>query len=133
MGMETGAKKRGALAEMNVVPLIDVLLVLLIIFMVISPVVPKGLQAAVPQAGHGEEVETAIVVRISADGGVKINEEKSSWNQLEARLQQIFQSRAEKVAFVQGASTVDFSEIARAIDVIHEAGVEHVGLLSERM
>jgi biopolymer transport protein TolR len=133
MGMQAGGSKGGALAEMNVVPLIDVLLVLLIIFMVITPSVPAGLQAAVPQAGHASGLENVIVVQISADGGVKINEEPSSWNELGANLQRIFQTRADKVAFIKGDATVDFSEIAHAIDVIHTAGVEHVGLLTERM
>jgi len=133
MGMQVGGSKGGALAEMNVVPLIDVLLVLLIIFMVITPSVPAGLQAAVPQASHSGGLDQAIVVQISADGGVKINDENSSWDQLGGRLQRIFETRAEKVAFIKGDSTVDFSQIARAIDVIHTSGVEHVGLLTERM
>jgi biopolymer transport protein TolR len=64
---------------------------------------------------------------------VKINGENSSWDQLGGRLQQIFQTRAEKVAFIKGDATADFSQVARAIDVMHTSGVEHVGLLTERM
>jgi len=132
MGMQVGDNKGGVVAEMNVVPLIDVLLVLLIIFMAITPLAPMGLKAAVPQpgpAGNGNP----IVVQVFAGGGLKINGENSSWETLGPRIQNIFKLRSEKVAFVKGDAKVDFSEVARAIDAIRTAGVEHVGLLTERM
>jgi biopolymer transport protein TolR len=132
MGMQVGDNKRGVLAEMNVVPLIDVLLVLLIIFMAIAPTISMGLKAVVPQPGPAGD-GNPIVVQVFADGGLKINGEQSSWDTLGSRMQSIFQLRAEKVAFVKGDAKVNFSEVARAIDVIRTAGVEHVGLLTERM
>jgi biopolymer transport protein ExbD len=71
-------------------------------------------------------------VQVFGDGGLKINGEMSSWDTLEPRMQEIFKFRAEKVAFVKGDATVEFSEVARAIDAIRTAGVEHIGLLTER-
>jgi len=131
MGMQVGGKA-GAVAEMNVVPLIDVLLVLLIIFMAITPLTPMGLRAAVPQPGPAADVKP-IVVQVFADGGLKINGENSSWETLGTRMQAIIRLRADKVAFVKGDAKVDFSDVARAIDAIRTAGVEHVGLLTDRM
>jgi len=131
MGMQVGGKG-GAVAEMNVVPLIDVLLVLLIIFMAITPLTPMGLRAAVPQPGPAADVKP-IVVQVFADGGLKINGENSSWETLGTRMQAIIRLRADKVAFVKGEAKVDFSDVARAIDAIRTAGVEHVGLLTDRM
>jgi biopolymer transport protein TolR len=132
MGMQVGDSKRGVLAEMNVVPLIDVLLVLLIIFMAITPLTSAGLKAAVPQPGPAADGKP-IVVQVFADGGIKINGENSSWETLEPRLEDIYRLRSEKVAFVKGDAKVDFSEVARAIDAIRTAGVERVGLLTETM
>jgi biopolymer transport protein TolR len=132
MGMQVGNSKGGVVAEMNVVPLIDILLVLLIIFMAITPLTSAGLKAAVPQPGPAGDGKP-IVVQVFADGGLKINRENSSWATLEPRLADIFKLRSEKVAFVKGDAQVDFSEVARAIDAIRTAGVEHVGLLTEKM
>src|SRR5579864_306832 len=132
MGMQLGQNKGGAVAEMNVVPLIDILLVLLIIFMAITPLTPMGLKAAVPVQGKVVGDSQPIVVQVFGDGGLKINGEKSSWDTLEPKMQEIFKLRAEKVAFVRGDATVEFSEVARAIDAIRTAGVEHIGLLTER-
>ena len=131
MGMQVGDNKGGAVAEMNVVPLIDDLLVLLIIFMAITPLTPMGLKAAVPQPGPASDGKP-IVVQVFAGGGLKINGEVSSWATLGTRMQEILKLRAEKTAFVKGDTKVEFSDVARAIDAIRTAGVEHVGLLTER-
>ena len=137
MGMSVGSKG-GAMAEMNVVPLIDILLVLLIIFMAISPTISMGLSALVPQPApptqSQETVQATIVVQILNDGKqLKINEENTSWDGLAARLDQIFKMRASKIAFVKGDDTVYFGDVARAIDIMREAGIEKVGLLTPRM
>jgi biopolymer transport protein TolR len=137
MGMSVGSKG-GAMAEMNVVPLIDILLVLLIIFMAISPTISMGLSALVPQPApptqSQETVQATIVVQIMNDGKqLKINEENTSWDGLAARLDQIFKMRASKIAFVKGDDTVYFGDVARAIDIMREAGIEKVGLLTPRM
>jgi biopolymer transport protein TolR len=129
-----GTEKPGrALADINIVPLIDVLLVLLIIFMVITPLTPTGLNAQIPQPATDRSSEVAVVVQVAANGILKINGEESSWDGLGARMRTIFAHRADKDAFVTGEKGVAFSEVARAIDVMTSAGIQHVGLLTRSM
>lgn len=134
MGMTIGEKK-SVVAEMNVVPLIDILLVLIIIFMVISPTLSRGFSASIPETPRSPEVlrppVTTIVVQVMANGKVMINEEETSWDRLGPRVSEIFKLRAEKVAFVKGDSSVDFSEVARAIDILRASGVDMVGLVTD--
>jgi biopolymer transport protein TolR len=136
MDMEVGEKKGKAIASMNVVPLVDILLVLLIIFMVITPLSPKGLEALVPQpsrevdlAGHYE----VVVVQVLEDDHLKINDDSATWDSLAPQLNNIFKLRAEKVAFVKGDDTVVFALVARAIDVMRSSGVEKVGLMTAKL
>jgi len=130
--MHAMGKPGQAVADINVVPLIDVLLVLLIIFMVISPLTPNGLNAQIPQPATAETPTAPVVVQVAANGVLKINGEESSWEGLGGRLKFIFAHRAEKQAFVTGENGVAFSEVARAIDVMNSAGIERVGLLTGR-
>lgn len=138
MGMSVGSKG-GAMAEMNIVPLIDILLVLLIIFMAITPTISMGLNAMVPQPAppnqaNQEQLQAkVIVVQVFTSGKLKINDEDSSWDKLQARLDQIFKQRAEKIAFVKGDDTVYFGEVAKAIDIMRAAGIDKIGLLTPRM
>jgi len=138
MGMKIGGSK-GVVADMNVVPLIDILLVLIIIFMVITPLTPKGLDALVPQPSppdaqaNPDIIAKTVVVQITRGGGVKINQEDSTWEDLGKRLEEIFKTRAEKVAFVKGDDEVLFAEVARAIDIMKASGVEKVGLITAKV
>jgi biopolymer transport protein TolR len=134
MGTTVGSGK-GSLSEPNIVPLIDVLLVLIIIFMVITPTVPQGLDARIPQATQPTDPDkdvplAAIVVQVTASGNVLINQDKTSWDGLGARLEDIFKQRAEKAAFVKGDDSVQFADVARAIDIMRGAGIENVGLIT---
>lgn len=139
MGMDVGGKKGGAMASMNVVPLIDILLVLLIIFMVITPLTPKGLDALVPQPAppqqnNNQQLEAkTIVVQVLNNNQLKINEDSATWDDLGPRLNDIFKLRAEKVAFVKGDDDVVFAQVARAIDVMRNSGIDKVGLITARL
>jgi biopolymer transport protein TolR len=139
MGMAVGGNKGGAMADMNVVPLIDILLVLIIIFMVITPLTPKGLDALVPQPSPNTPQQEqdlsakTVVVQVLDNNEVKINEENATWDSLGPRLNDIFKLRAEKVAFVKGDDAVIFANVARAIDIMRASGVEKVGLITARL
>jgi len=142
MGMQVGGSKGGAIADMNVVPLIDILLVLLIIFMVITPLTPKGLDTLVPQPNpnqqQNQELENkTVVVQVLMQGRIccllKINQEDTTWDSLGKRLEDIFKDRADKIAFVKGDSDVMFQEVARAIDVMRGAGIDKVGLITAKL
>jgi biopolymer transport protein ExbD len=131
MGIAVGSN-RGIFVEMNVVPLIDVLLVLLVIFMII-PHKQAGMMAQLPQAaGPGPVVPQPyqIVVQVLTDGSLRINQEAVGWEALRDRLEQIFRLRASRTAFVRGDSVVEFQVVARVIDVMRAAGVSSVGLMT---
>jgi len=137
MGMDIGSQG-SSMASPNVVPLIDILLVLIIIFMVITPLTPKGLDTLVPQPSPNQqqsvELENkTVVVQVLEGGKLKINNEDANWDTLGPRIEQIFKERAEKVAFVKGDNNVLFMEVAHAIDVMREAGVDKVGLITAKL
>jgi len=141
MAMTSGNDFRAVSSEINVTPLIDVLLVLLIIFMVIVPVTPKGVGAQIPQPPkHNSPVDppdTVVVVSVLRTGGTqvayKINQDDVSRDDLLARLSAIYQNRAERTMFVKGDEDVNFAQVADVIDIGHSAGVEQVGLITPKI
>jgi biopolymer transport protein TolR len=132
MGMLVGGK-RGIVSEMNVVPLIDILLVLLVIFMII-PVHQKGLDVLIPQSSVTPEktppLDEVVVVQVLVDGSLRINQEPVNWDRLGSRLEEVFKLRASRVAFIRGDGPVEFGVVANVIDVMHTVGIASVGLLT---
>jgi biopolymer transport protein TolR len=133
--MAIGSGKGGILSEVNVVPLIDILLVLLVIFMII-PHRQMGLQASLPQTVSGpvpEDPPEPIIVQIAADGTVRIYGSEVKLDELRDRLERIFAQRAHRVVFLQGDRSLKFQAVAQVLDLMHVAGVSPVGLLSSEL
>ena len=124
---------------MNVTPMIDILLVLLIIFMVIVPVTQKGLEAMVPQPPKTTGIDTprAVVVQVFDRSGAapayKINDLDVTHAELLPKLTEIFSNRAERVMFVKGGDHVEFASIADVIDIARAANVDHIGLMTPKI
>jgi biopolymer transport protein ExbD len=140
----------GSMADINVTPMIDILLVLLIIFMVIVPVTPKGLDALVPQPPKDKQQpqqtqDRTIVVQVFYQAGqtpyYKINEDavnngvggKAADVELLQKLTAIYANRAERVMFVRGDDEVSFAYIANVIDIGKAANVDHIGLMTPKI
>ena len=143
MAMSMGGSG-SSMSEINVTPMIDILLVLLIIFMVIVPVTPKGLEALVPQPPKNPQQQQnnndrTIVVQVlcpSTSCGsplYKINETDVNHSELLSKLQDIYANRAERVMFIKGDDNVNFAYIADVIDIGRAANVDHIGLMTPKI
>jgi biopolymer transport protein ExbD len=137
MGMSVGSKG-GPKSDINMTPMIDVLLVLIIIFMVITPLTPKGLEALVPQPpppGQKQNVsdQRTVVIVVDQNHHYMINNEDTDEANMGNRLTEIFKTRAERVVFVKGDPSIEFNWVAKAIDIAHGAGIDKVGLMTAKV
>lgn len=136
MAMAVGGGS-GVQANINMTPMIDILLVLLIIFMAISPVSPKGLQALAPQPPPPnqppQDNDRTVVIQVDKNHTWKINQEEIPEDRIEDRLIDIFKTRAERVVFVKGDPDLEFQWVARAIDHAHGANIDKVGLMTPKV
>ena len=141
MSMTTGGGG-GYSSDINVTPMIDILLVLLIIFMVIVPTVPKGLDALVPQPPKTQQpqnldnqrtIVVQVIYRPGAAPEYKINETDVAKRDLLAKLTEIYANRAERVMFVRGDDNVNFAYVAEVIDIGKAANVDHIGLMTPKI
>jgi biopolymer transport protein TolR len=133
MGMSLGTKG-GQKADINMTPMIDVLLVLIIIFMVIAPTKSRGLDALVPQTSNAPErtqpARHDIVVTVNGNGQVSLNQEEMDLPTLQARLLALFKTGANAVVFVRGEKDLPFEEVSQVIDIAKGAGVNRIGLMT---
>ena len=138
MAMAVGGPKSGPRCDINMTPMIDILLVLLIIFMVITPLTPHGLEALAPEPPDKKnqpppDQDRTVVIVIDKDKSMHINNEDTDMDKLGPRLEQIFKTRAERVVFVKGDPDLEYQVVARAIDVAKGAQIDKVGLMTPKL
>jgi biopolymer transport protein TolR len=135
MGIDVGGTSEGVRSEINVVPMVDVMLVLLIIFMVTAPMLQSGVSVRLPEAEHTEdkpETSGQTVVAVTPNGRFHVNGIEVRESELAAAVTRALEAGGERVVFVRGDEDAPYSAIMAAMDQLREAEVENIGLITEQ-
>jgi biopolymer transport protein TolR len=123
------------LADINITPLVDVMLVLLIIFMITAPMLHQGIEVALPQADAEPlpmRVDDPLVLSVNRDGLVYIQDEPIHPSQLIERLQPLIEARGDDTVFLKGDRELAYGVVMEVLDILHDGGIQHVGMVTER-
>jgi biopolymer transport protein TolR len=135
MAMDLGGAKGGVKSDINVTPLVDVMLVLLIIMMLVAPMLQQGVSLRLPTATNTvdkPETQEQTVLAISKDKSFYINAKPVTENDMVTRLNEVLENKKEKVVFIRADEEVEYSAVMTAMDQLRNAGVEDIGLITER-
>jgi biopolymer transport protein ExbD len=132
--MDLGGAKGGVKSDINVTPLVDVMLVLLIIMMLVAPMLQQGIQVTLPKADNtSEKPETAdqTVVAIGANGAVYLNARPVQEGELATRVNEVLENKLEKIVIIRADVDVAYSSVMAAMDQLRQAGIEDIGLITD--
>ena len=135
MAMDLGGAKGGVKSDINVTPLCDVMLVLLIIMMIVAPLLQQGVAVTLPKAGNTvdkPEVQGQTVIAIARDKSMYVNAKPVQESEMTARINEILENAKEKVVLIKADEEVEYGAVMSAMDSLRQAGVEDIGLITER-
>ena len=135
MSMDVGASKGGLKADINVTPLVDVMLVLLIIMMLIAPMLQQGVSVRLPQAANTAdkpETQDQTVVAVTSDKRLYLNGVPIQEGELQSKIQTLMETKKEKIVLIKGDEEAPYSAIMNTMDRLREANIENIGLITER-
>lgn len=135
MSMDVGGSKGGLKADINVTPLVDVMLVLLIIMMLIAPMLQQGVSVRLPQASNTAdkpETQDQTVVAVTSDKRLYLNGVPIQEGELQSRIQTLMETKKEKIVLIKGDEEAPYSAIMNAMDRLRGANIENIGLITER-
>ena len=135
MAMDTGSQRGGLNSQINVTPLVDVMLVLLIIMMLVAPLLQQGVPVKLPIASNYSdkpETQDQTVVAIAADKSFYLNAKFVPEYELAMRIEEAIRTKVEKIVLIKADEGVDYSAIMAAMDQLRQAGIEDIGLITER-
>ena len=135
MSMNVGGNKGGAIADINVTPMADIMIVLLIIFMVITPMLSKGVDVKLPTATNPvpkPETQDQTVVAVTADGRLHLNSREVPEGDLAQRVTEVLETKKEKIVLIKADEDAQYGRVMAAMDALRKAQVEDMGLITER-
>ena len=138
MAMAVGGKDSNAIADINVTPMVDIMLVLLIIFMVVTPLLQKGVSVDLAKTKNPREMreadrDDAVVVAVTRDGKIWLNADQMVKDQLGPKIQDLLASKVDKTVYIKSDRRAKYGDVVDVVDIVRAAGVDTLGLLTTRI